>query len=608
MKKILLAIVLLTSLSCEQKTNNIETIQCDVLVISGSTSGVAAGIQAARMGANTVIVEETPWLGGMLTAAGVGATDGNHHLPSGIWGEFRDLLYAHYGGAKAIATGWVSMTQFEPSVGDMLLKQMADKEKNLKRIHGYYLTEVIKEKNTVTGAIFKSTRGDLTLKVSAKVSIDGTELGDAIGLSGADYRLGQDSRATTGERWAPEEGTDAVQDLTYVAILKKYDQDMSIPKPDGYTEGNFACMCDTACVGLRPVPDCDKMLTYGKLPNEKYMINWPIAGNDYYANVVEMDRNQRQAVYNKAKAKTLWWIYYLQTTLGYNHLGIFNEFSTDDGLAIIPYHREGRRLVGLNFITVDDLLDPYSNPNKPYYQSAIAVGDYPLDHHHDENPNAAKEEFPAIPSFSIPYGALVPEKTDGLLAAEKNISVSHLANGSTRLQPCVMVTGQAAGAAAALAAANNVQPREVNISQLQSYLLQANCWLMPFIDTKPGDLYFEALQKMGVMGILKGTGVPYKWANQTWVYPEKPISKDEYVSALKVLGKNISNTSDSTVTLRTMFHDLGLKNNALQDYEKSDWWKSWQQHTKVDSDSPLSRGDFAYLIDNIIDPFAKRGM
>ena len=42
----------------------------DVLIIGGGASGVTAGIQSARMGAVTLIVEETEWLGGMLTSAG----------------------------------------------------------------------------------------------------------------------------------------------------------------------------------------------------------------------------------------------------------------------------------------------------------------------------------------------------------------------------------------------------------------------------------------------------------------------------------------------------------------------------------------------------------
>ena len=110
----------------------------DVCIIGGGTSGTAAGIQAARLGAKTVIVEETAWLGGMLTSAGVSATDGNHDLPSGLWAEFRQKLYDYYGGAKEVQTGWVSNTQFEPHIGANIFKEMAAKET--------YLTVYLKSK------------------------------------------------------------------------------------------------------------------------------------------------------------------------------------------------------------------------------------------------------------------------------------------------------------------------------------------------------------------------------------------------------------------------------------------------------------------------------
>ena len=42
----------------------------DVVIVGGGASGTAAGLQAARMGARTLIVEECDWLGGMLPAAG----------------------------------------------------------------------------------------------------------------------------------------------------------------------------------------------------------------------------------------------------------------------------------------------------------------------------------------------------------------------------------------------------------------------------------------------------------------------------------------------------------------------------------------------------------
>ncbi len=78
LKKLVITIVIIFHLpSVAQKV--------DVLVVGGGASGTAAGIQAARMGARTLIAEETLWLGGMLTSAGVSAVDGNYKLPSGIF-------------------------------------------------------------------------------------------------------------------------------------------------------------------------------------------------------------------------------------------------------------------------------------------------------------------------------------------------------------------------------------------------------------------------------------------------------------------------------------------------------------------------------------------
>ena len=56
----------------------------DVVIVGGGTSGTAAAIQAARSGAKVLLVEEHEWLGGMLTSAGVSATDGCYKLRGGI--------------------------------------------------------------------------------------------------------------------------------------------------------------------------------------------------------------------------------------------------------------------------------------------------------------------------------------------------------------------------------------------------------------------------------------------------------------------------------------------------------------------------------------------
>lgn len=509
--------------------------QFDVVIIGGGASGTTAGIQSARTGAKTLIVEETTWLGGMLTAAGVSAIDGNHKMPSGLWGEFRQHLYQYYGGPKAVETGWVSNTLFEPSVGNKLLQQMAKAEsllsvwfqsawKSGKRVNGAWEISIVKNGKPVT--------------VRANMLIDATELGDVMAALGVPYKIGMDSRAETGEAFAPEQSNDIIQDLTYVVVLKDYGKgaDKTISKPAGYDPAAFRCCCDVSDPASHDSPsnNCYKMLQYGRLPNNKYMINWPKCGNDIYLNIIEKSPAERAAALAEAKLHTLRFLYYMQTELGYKNLGIAeDEFPTKDHLPMIPYHRESRRMQGLVSMQLQHVSDPYNQP-KPLYRTGIAVGDYTIDHHHLKNPAAPAIDFVKIrvPSYNVPMGSLIPTGVEGLLVAEKSISVSNIVNGATRLQPVVLQLGQAAGLIAGLSVKYKTQPAQLSVRKVQQALLNANGYVMPFVDVTTSDAQFKAIQRIGATGIMKGKGVPYLWANQTWFYPDLPMSAYELMEGL----------------------------------------------------------------------------
>jgi hypothetical protein len=107
--------------------------------------------------------------------------------------------------------------------------------------------------------------------------------------------------------------------------------------------------------------------------------------------------------------------------------------------------------------------------------------------------------------------------------ADKAISVSNVVNGTTRLQPVDLLTGQAAGALAALAVRQGREPRAVPVRDVQRTLLEAGAFLLPYLDVPPEHPQFARIQRVGATGILKGKGVPHQWANQTWFYPDFPI-------------------------------------------------------------------------------------
>ena len=575
----------------------------DLLIVGGGASGTAAGITAARMGSRVLLVEETPWLGGMLTAAGVSAVDGNHRLQGGFFGEFCDSLAARYGGPDSLRTGWVSNVLFEPSVGNAILQKIAARQKSLKIRFGTRLLALAEEPGGWRATL---VQGRDTLTVRTKVLIDATELGDVAALAGVGYDIGMDARAESGEAIAPEAANDIVQDLTYVAILQEYDHDVTIPQPEGYDKSDFACSCQSAnCTDAthgRVLWSPRAMLDYGKLPNGKYMLNWPIEGNDYYANIIELPPAERAAVLEKAKQFTRCFIYYIQHELGFRNIGLAKgEFPTGDGFPLIPYHRESRRIHGLVRFTVEDAKNPYRNT---LYRTGIAVGDYPVDHHHQRHPqwqSLPELHFHPIPSYTIPLAVMLPQEKPNLIVAEKSISVSNLVNGTTRLQPITLELGQAAGVLGSLAAARNTRPELVPVRDVQRELLAQGCYLLPYLDLPRDDVHFAALQRIGATGLLRGVGTNVGWSNQTWFHADKNVAGSELAEGLRSLYPAIDfGTLSDTVTVAEA-GDL-LRRIVPDAKVDAPTWDALSL-TDFDPDREITRGELAVLFDHAADPF-----
>nr|AOE09645.1 FAD-dependent oxidoreductase [uncultured bacterium] len=588
-------------------------IETEVLVIGGSTSGVAAALSSARQGVSTVLIEEGPWLGGMLTAAGVSGVDGNTKLPSGIWGEFRDSLIQRYGSEKALQSGWVSNHLFEPHVGNQIFQNMVKGELFLRTLLGKKITAIEKHEK---GWKVKLNDQKYDYTLNAKIVVDATEMGDIAAKVGVPYEIGMDSRYTYGEDIAPKKENDVIQDLTYVMILEDFGSDKTIEKPVDYDPYNFYCSSESNnCIKEsinRVLWPKDSLLSYGRLPNGKVMINWPINGNDYYVNAIEQSFEERKKSFEKAKQKSLQFLYYLQTELGFNTYGLSEgEFPTDDNLPLIPYHRESRRIRGLTTLTVNHIAQPYDQ-DLPLYRTGIAVGDYPVDHHHASHPRA--EELPElhfypVPSYNVPMGCLLPKKIKNFIVAEKSISVTNIVNGSTRLQPVVLQIGQAAGLMAAISIKENIQPAQLSVRKVQTQLLKEGGYLLPYLDVPKDDPNFKVYQRIGATGIIKGIGMNVGWENQTWFFPDKNLSQDDMEHALLVLRQ-----------IKYVRSPKSLKNSDM-----IEWFDSLQVNfiskkvvsgreneiiniskivdKKIINFEVMKRGVFAKLLDVILDPF-----
>ena len=547
----------------------------DVVVVGAGAGGVSAALQAARMGMHVALLEETDWVGGQMTAAGVSFGDWYLQPPagSGLYAEFVGRVRAYYADStrfppsgKPIGTCYFGTNNqcWEPHVGREILEAMlteasVDLELRTRVIGVGSSGGVVREVTTARGVRFLS-----------QVLIDATEYGDVIPLTGARYRVGRSSSDDI-------DPTACIQDITYVAVMRRYSAGVpaslrvTSPPPGYGTLGEeFATIVsatgdNTASWGFtypvswavhnayRGMPDSQNPLAYDADSFElisRTGANW---ANDYPGHYLERiggslerhwrgtltveyleNRSMRRRMDCAAKLVSLSFVHYAQQVLGQSDWSLADDegydtpYNTEDNdcpeipaelkplerlLPVIPYVRESRRIEAMHMLTTADLErgPRVFDPAIRNFASSIAVGDYGTDLHNchedgdlDFGETWADNYTRGSGGFQVPMESLIPENVDGFLAAEKNIGASRLAAGAIRLQPITMATGQAAGALAAVAVDQEIQPREVRPLDVQVELLAADSALarFSFTDVPPSDPRWRAVQLASVYDIM----------------------------------------------------------------------------------------------------------
>jgi hypothetical protein len=567
-------LILTAALCAALPVHAAETKTYDVVIVGGGAGGTAAAVQAARLGARVALLEETDYLGGQMGSAGVSSMDegGPIELDSGMYAEFLARLNAHYEKlGKSDNTCYYRKTHHcaEPSVVQKVLYAMIEDARTGDHTLDVYLhtrvVKVLSQGNIVTGAIT-----DTGLTLQSHVLVDATEFGDVLPLTPAPYRLAN----ATSDKLNPSA---CVQGLTWVAIIKKYPAGvphelwMKNPPP-GYSKEEFnRSLYQGAPVGkeyslpvdfvrhnaYRGLPDSSNPESYDATMPEKISkteINWL---NDIPMSAKDFTGKDREKELCSAKLKTLQNLYYIQHELGEplwsvaNDEGYDTPYNRQHACANIPeefraiernmpqqaYVRESRRLIGEHTLTASEIRRTTVSPRAATsFTSSIATNDYGPDLHgcFAENtlePDLEREsdrplhDHPAGP-FQIPIESLIPIKVDGLLAAEKNISQSRFANGSTRLQPAVMLTGQAVGVLAALANKEHLQPRQVSVAEVQRILLAAGSTLADddLTDLQHGSSAWQAAQFVVVKHWIEAKNGKF--------LPDAPLTSEEATQIL----------------------------------------------------------------------------
>ena len=125
-------------------------------------------------------------------------------------------------------------------------------------------------------------------------------------------------------------------------------------------------------------------------------------------------------------------------------------------------HRESYRIQGETVITADD----YTSGR--VFEDAVCYAFYPVDLHTRSGVRPKPLAKGTVPT--VPLRALIPKGSSNILVAGRCVSSDRLANSGLRVQASCMAMGQAAGAAAALAAQAGMTPLEVSMNEIKAVL------------------------------------------------------------------------------------------------------------------------------------------
>ncbi|QEG38832.1 FAD-dependent oxidoreductase [Roseimaritima ulvae] len=428
--------------------------------------------------------------------------------------------------------GSVSRLCHEPRVAVAVLDAMLAPAVSAGRLTVLLNTEPLKAEvdGDQVRSVTLATAAGQSIQVTAPYFIDASEQGDLLPLTNTEFVTGAESRDETGEAHAPPQAApDNIQAFTWCFAIDHIDgADHTIDKPAQYDFWrNHTPDLDPAWPGkllslqyskpntLKPhdldfvppskggPPPRTKALNlwlYRRIidpanfvPNTYdsgvTIVNWP--QNDYMlGNLITGDEQEIARHREGARQLSLSLLYWLQTEAprpdggaGWKGLRLRKDImGTADGLAQYPYIRESRRIkaeftILEQHISLADrkalLKNPADKATAASFHDSVGIGYYHLDLH----PSSGGDnyiDFSSVP-FQIPLGALLPQRTQNLIAGCKNIGTTHLSNGCYRLHPVEWSIGEAAGALAAHCIDQSEHPQGIrnqanSLSKFQSVL------------------------------------------------------------------------------------------------------------------------------------------
>ncbi len=410
--------------------------------------------------------------------------------------------------------GSVSRLCHEPRVtvavmSDMLAPYMSTGK--LLLLTDHKATSAVVSGDNVRAVEVQNLRTGDSVMLSGSTFVDATECGDLLPLTGTEYTTGTESKSETRELHAPEKGDPMNNQAFTVCFAMDYQPgiDNVQDPPKNYTfwknyipemtpawSGRLLDLSYSDPRTLKPkrlgfdptgkeLDDVLNLWNYRRIIDRKMftkesyagditIVNWP--QNDFFpGNLIDVPEKEFQDTFERGKQLSHSLFYWLQTEapredggIGWRGLRLRGDImGTEDGMAKYPYIREARRIKA-EFTVLEEhvgaenrklVAGEEAGKRAADFFDSVGVGYYHIDLHPSSRGNNYID-FPSLP-FEIPLGALLPQRMNNLLPANKNIGTTHITNGCYRLHPVEWSIGEAVGCLIAFAGRKKVPFRAV---------------------------------------------------------------------------------------------------------------------------------------------------
>ncbi len=424
--------------------------ECDVLVCGGGCAGMAAAISAARRGAQVIVLERWPKVGGMMTGALVTIWHRSDREKIVIDGLVEETTQ------RARERGWVrdydspvgrhETQNFDPEGITLVWHRMLD-EAGVRVLCYTVAGEPIMEEGRIRGALADTKRGRGA--ILAKIVIDASGDGDIAAKAGLPFEVG---RASDGR----------VQGMTMMYRLCGLDAAALDALPP---EERQAIVAETAALVER-----------GELPAAKNF-NAPGYRDRTIPNMAAVagdpldEEELTRLTWRGRESVCAFLDYWKRRIPGYEQAQVEQ---TGFSLGI----RESRRVHGLTTLTAEMVLGAQKQPD------AIGHGIWMIDIHDPLGTGyttwldrGESNMVPVGESYHIPLGMCLNDRVANLAVVGRCASSTHEGHSSVRVQTHCMVMGEGVGTVAAMALDRGVTMGEVPVGELQGELRKAGVYL-----------------------------------------------------------------------------------------------------------------------------------